>query len=191
MDIEPKFLNCVFQLWQVITEDQWKSWRWRQSVYQGHFPGSSDGKESACNAGDLGSISGLGRSPGEGHGNPLQYSCLEYPQWTEEPGRLQSMGSQRVRHNWATKHKVSQRKWHLGWDLIGKKELLAKALELGQGIWGSESSQWREILVCEGECETRWGWWDRQGPDVAASQRSWLGTWNLSWTQWRSKKGYF
>ena len=40
------------------------------------FPGGSDGKESACNAGDLGLIPGLGRSPG-GHGNPLQYSCLE------------------------------------------------------------------------------------------------------------------
>ena len=41
------------------------------------FPGGSDGKVSACNAGDLGSIPGLGRSPGEGNGNPLQYSCLE------------------------------------------------------------------------------------------------------------------
>ena len=41
------------------------------------FPGGSDGKESACNAGDLGSIPGLGRSPGEGNGNPLQYSCLQ------------------------------------------------------------------------------------------------------------------
>jgi len=37
----------------------------------------ADGKESACSAGDLGSISGLGRSPGEGNGNPLQYSCLQ------------------------------------------------------------------------------------------------------------------
>ena len=43
------------------------------------FPGDSDGKESACNAGDLGSIPGLGRSPRGGHGNPLQYSCLENP----------------------------------------------------------------------------------------------------------------
>ena len=43
------------------------------------FPGSSDGKESACNAGDLDSIPGLGRSPGEGNSNPLQYSCLENP----------------------------------------------------------------------------------------------------------------
>ena len=41
------------------------------------FPGGSDGKESACSIGDLGSIPGSGRSPGEGNGNPLQYSCLE------------------------------------------------------------------------------------------------------------------
>ena len=41
------------------------------------FPGSSDGKAFACSVGDLGSIPGLGRSPGEGNGNPLQYFCLE------------------------------------------------------------------------------------------------------------------
>ena len=43
------------------------------------FPGGSDGKESTCNVGDLGSIYGLGRSPGRGHSNTLQYSCLENP----------------------------------------------------------------------------------------------------------------
>ena len=43
----------------------------------GIFPGGSDGKASACNAGDPGLIPGLGRSSGEGNGNPLQYSCLE------------------------------------------------------------------------------------------------------------------
>ena len=43
------------------------------------FPGGSAGKESACNAGDLGSVPGLGRSPGEGNSHPLQYSCLENP----------------------------------------------------------------------------------------------------------------
>ena len=43
------------------------------------FPGGSDVKASACNAGDLGLIPGLGRYPGEGNGNPLQYSCLENP----------------------------------------------------------------------------------------------------------------
>ena len=45
-------------------------------IYQG-FLGGSDDKESACKAEDLGSIPGSGRSPGEGNGNPLQYSCLE------------------------------------------------------------------------------------------------------------------
>ena len=45
----------------------------------GFMPGGSDGKESACYAGDLGSIPGLGKFPGEGNGNPLQYSCLENP----------------------------------------------------------------------------------------------------------------
>ena len=43
------------------------------------FPGGSEVKASACNAGDLGSTPGLGRSPGERNGNPLQYSCLENP----------------------------------------------------------------------------------------------------------------
>ena len=47
--------------------------------YPQGFPGGSDGEESTCNSGDLGSIPGLGRSPGGGHGNPLQHSCLENP----------------------------------------------------------------------------------------------------------------
>ena len=59
-------------------------------------------KESAYNAENPGSIPGLGRSPREGNGNPFQYSCLGNP-WTEEPGRLQSMGLQRVRHNLLSK----------------------------------------------------------------------------------------
>ena len=56
------------------------------------LPGGSDSKKLACNAGDPGSIPGLGRSPREGNG-------LENPMDREEPGGLQSMGSQRVRHN--------------------------------------------------------------------------------------------
>ena len=47
------------------------------TCYHMGFPGGSDGKEYACNAGDLDSIPGSGRSPGEGNGNPLQYFCLE------------------------------------------------------------------------------------------------------------------
>ena len=71
-------------------------------LQQKDFPGGADGKASAYNAGDPGSIPGLGRSPGEGNGTPLQYSCLENPMdggayspW----GPKESMGSQRVRHN--------------------------------------------------------------------------------------------
>ena len=62
------------------------------------FSGGSDSKESVCNTGDWGSIPGSGRSPGEGSGNPLQYFAWKIP-WMEEPGRLQSMGLQRVRHD--------------------------------------------------------------------------------------------
>ena len=53
--------------------------KWGLWLLSGNFPGSSDGKASAYNAGDPGSIPGLGRSLGEGNGNPLQYSCLENP----------------------------------------------------------------------------------------------------------------
>ena len=51
----------------------------RSQFQYGSFPHGSDSKESACSAGDLGSIPGLGRSSGEGNGYPLQYSCLENP----------------------------------------------------------------------------------------------------------------
>ena len=59
------------------------------------FPGGSDSKESACNAGDQGLIPELGRSPGGGHGNPLQYFCLENPHgrgdwWITVPGVAES-----------------------------------------------------------------------------------------------------
>ena len=55
---------------------QWRRDRLPTPVFLG-FPRGSDGKESACNAGDLGSISGLGKSPGEGNSYPLQYSGLD------------------------------------------------------------------------------------------------------------------
>ena len=52
------------------------------------FPGSSVGKESTCSAGDLGSIPGSGRSPGEGSGKPFQYMLAWKIPWTEKPGGL-------------------------------------------------------------------------------------------------------
>ena len=65
------------------------------------FPGDSEGKVSTCNAGDRGSIPGLERSPGEGNGNPLQYSLLG-----KFHGRRSLVGysswDRRVRHDWAT-----------------------------------------------------------------------------------------
>ena len=65
------------------------------------IPGGSDCKESACNAGDLGLIPGLGRSPGEGNGNTLQYSCLEN---SMDRGAWWATvhGVRRIRHDWAT-----------------------------------------------------------------------------------------
>ena len=64
------------------------------------FAGGSNSKESACNAGDPSLIPELGRSPEEGNGNSLQYSCLENPMDRGVcPGGLLSMGSQRVGHN--------------------------------------------------------------------------------------------
>ena len=65
------------------------------------FLGGSDNEESACSAGDPDSIPGSGRFPGEGKGNPLRYSAWRIP-WTKEPGGLQSIGSQRVRHDLVT-----------------------------------------------------------------------------------------
>ena len=70
-------------------------------TFQHNFPVGSDGKESACYAGSPGLIPGSGRSPGEGNGNSLKYSCLENSM-DRKPGRLQSMGLQRVGHNWVT-----------------------------------------------------------------------------------------
>ena len=65
---------------------------WVLAIDKG-FPGGSEDEESACSVGDLGSIPGLARSPGEGNSYPLQYSGLENSM------DIQSMGSQRVRHN--------------------------------------------------------------------------------------------
>ena len=77
------------------------------------FPGNSDSKESAHNAGDQGLIPGSGRSPGEGNGNPLQYSCLENPM---DRGAWQATvhGVSRVGHNWVTNthiHTWMLREW--------------------------------------------------------------------------------
>ena len=83
-----------------ISKLSFKSW------YPSLFPYSSDGKESACNARDPGSIPGSGKSPGEGNGNPLHYSCLENPKDKGAWGATVH-GSQRVRHDWVTNTQTS------------------------------------------------------------------------------------
>ena len=67
-----------------------------------NFPRKADGKESACNAADQDSIPGSGRSPGRGHGNPFQYSCLESPMG-KGPWWATVHGVARVRHDLVTK----------------------------------------------------------------------------------------
>ena len=68
-----------------------------------YIPGVSNGKESACNSGDPGSIPGSARFPGERNGNPLQYSCRESP---KDRGTWWAAvrGSQRIRHDCVTEH---------------------------------------------------------------------------------------
>ena len=128
--------------------------------------GSSVGKESACSAEDPGSISGLGRLPGEGNGKPLQYSCLENPMdreqvgyrpwyskmaphsstsawkipWTEEPGRLQSMGSLGVGQDWEASLSLFtflhwRRKWQLTPVFLPGESRGRRSL-VGCRLWG-------------------------------------------------------
>ena len=92
------------------------------------FPGGSVVKNPLANAGDTGntgSISGLGRSPGGGNGNPLQYSYLDNP---ADGGAwwAQSMGLQRVRHDWVSKHTYTCFHW---WILPFNEELTLTLLE--------------------------------------------------------------
>ena len=70
-------VGCHFPQFNfLVRKIPWRRDRLATPVFM-DFPGGSDGKESACNVGDLGLITGLGRSLGGGHGNPLQYSCPE------------------------------------------------------------------------------------------------------------------
>ena len=84
----------LYSPWRCKESDTTERLKWTELSVYIDLPSSSDGKESAYNAGDLSSIPGSGRSSGEGHGNPFQYSCLENPM---ERGAW-----------WATVHRVSE-----------------------------------------------------------------------------------
>ena len=83
---------------------------------QNDFPGESDGKQSTCNVGDLGSIPGLGKSPEGGHGNPLQYSCLENPHGQRSLASYSPWGHKELdRTKWLSTHSCSNQNsmvWH-------------------------------------------------------------------------------
>ena len=91
--------------------------KFRAALPSNGLPSSPVGKQSACSAGDLGLIPGSGRSPGEGNGNPLQYSCLENPM---DRGACQATvhGVARVGHNLVMEPPPPTFKIYLGYDFL-------------------------------------------------------------------------
>ena len=171
----PAMQETLFDSW--LRKIRWRKDRLPIPVFLG-FPCGLAGKESACNVGSLGSIPGLGRSPGEGKGYPLQYSGLE-----------NSMdcifhGSQRIGHDWATfafhnKRQITRRKnrsipavcfsgglvvknppaiqetwiWSLGWEDPLEKETATHSSILSWGIrWTEEPSGLQSM------CSQSWTW---------------------------------
>ena len=135
-------------IWLLISPDlayrkghlRWLVWRGKVFHFdeKGHS-GSSDSKESEGSKGDLGLIPGSGRSPGEGHGYLLQFSCLEKPMNRGALVGLQSMGSQRVGHDWVTKHT-----WCLGTHLQPGSYYrnVTSTRRPGQLFNGDKSTRW-------------------------------------------------
>ena len=115
-------------------------------------------KNPPANAGDsrdAGSNPGSGRSPGGKNSNTLQYSCLKIP-WTDEPGRLQSMGSKRVRHYWVTEHAhVHELLKPMVWAILGEAGLMVR-LPRSYGVL-EETSNARNVTKEEKEGGKYWG----------------------------------
>ena len=111
------FFVCILYFNKITIKIRTLSWKILVCVHihiKGGFPGGSDGKESACNAGDLGSIPGLGRSLEKEMATLSSILAWRIP-WMKEPGRLQSMLLQRVRYDWATNthtHINGLPRWH-------------------------------------------------------------------------------
>ena len=138
------------------------------------FPGGSDGKESACNAGDLRLIPGLGRSPGGGHGNPLQYSCLKNPHGQRSLAGQGPWGH-RVGHNAVTKHNAATARGAGKWDVRDG------------GVPSGSHTLWGEPCVCLVISDV----WVPLGGPLCSEPRLGLVD-NSVWTLWKLvyKKGY-
>ena len=99
-----------FDSW--VREIPWRRDRLPTPVFLG-FPGGSDGKESYSNVGDLGLIPGVGKIPWRRAWEPTPVFLPGESPWTEEPGWLQSLGLQRIGHDWVTKHTAHLVTWWL------------------------------------------------------------------------------
>ena len=118
-------LSMIISTSPVLLQMVFHSFPWQSNyplcIYGPHLqgcPGGSDGKAPVCNAGDPGSISGLGRSPGEGNGSPLQHSCLENPM---DRGAW-----------WATVHGVARSQTRLGASTYSLTVSSATPLPMGR-----------------------------------------------------------
>ena len=124
------------------------------------FPGSSDSKESGCNAGDPGSFPGLGRSPGKGNGNPLQYSCLEnsmgigawHCRWLTSScvsRHFPSVGKDSLEKGMVT-HSSWEDPWRREWQptpVFLPGEFHGRRSLEGYSLWGHKESDMTEQLV--------------------------------------------
>ena len=123
------------------------------------FPGDSDGKESACNAGDSGLIPGSGRSPGEGHGNQPQYSYLEHPHgqkslasyspWGREESDTTEWPTWMLINMWVSKTWPKQAAFITFRQKTPRLWRIDKLNKFGLGVvsyWGSEEVCWHSFL---------------------------------------------
>ena len=166
--------SLVAQPW--VRKIPWRRDRLPTPVFL-DLPGGSDGKESTCYTGDLGSIPGLGRSLGEGKGNPIQYSCLEKPVnrgawWATVHGVIKSWTWLR---NW---HFISTKKWGVPRPAsveTGKTAQWAVQLELSQltAALNPQECHLHTVTLCPGS-------WPKPYQDIGPGLG---GFWNLKLTE--------